>query len=223
MAVLKNFCTINPAIIFYPGDKVRTASEEGDIFAEASIEKVPAQFGVFSLPNLLAVLGLYQNPTMLIEDGKRLWIEEDSGGRRFFFTLSTETYLRKAARVLDNMNLEERFNAQAPDLFLGFKLSSSDLQACKQNMTTVGMPEAFFTGRDGRLLLRGTKRADPTFHSYEAEIGKIDRSLEFNLTFTFRKLQCLMDNDYLVDIAKNIIRFKTEKLTYYISPELETT
>ena len=48
--VLKNFATINPNLVFQPGQKLKTISESKTILASATIvEDFPQEFGVYDL------------------------------------------------------------------------------------------------------------------------------------------------------------------------------
>ena len=48
--VLKNFATINPNLVFKPGQKLKTISESKTILASAEIvEDFPTEFGIYDL------------------------------------------------------------------------------------------------------------------------------------------------------------------------------
>lgn len=71
--VLKNFATINPNLVFKPGQKLKTISESKTILATAEIvEDFPKEFGVYDLNEFLSVLSLIDNPTLEFED-KQYW------------------------------------------------------------------------------------------------------------------------------------------------------
>ena len=54
--VLKNFATINPNLVFKPGQKLKTISESKTILASAEIvEDFPTEFGVYDLNEFLSV------------------------------------------------------------------------------------------------------------------------------------------------------------------------
>jgi hypothetical protein len=67
--VLKNFATINPNVVFKPGQKLKTISESKTILASATIvEDFPQEFGVYDLNEFLSVLNLIDNPTLDFEE-----------------------------------------------------------------------------------------------------------------------------------------------------------
>ncbi len=83
--VLKNFATINPNLVFQPGQKLKTISESKTILASATIvEDFPQEFGVYDLNEFLSVLNLIDQPTLQFED-KSVLIQGSGQKIRYFF------------------------------------------------------------------------------------------------------------------------------------------
>ena len=67
--VLKNFASINPNLVFKPGQKLKTISEAKTILASADIvEDFPVEFGVYDLNEFLSVYNLIEDPELEFED-----------------------------------------------------------------------------------------------------------------------------------------------------------
>ena len=77
--VLKNFATINPNLVFKPGQELKTIAESKTIMASAKIvEDFPQEFGVYDLNEFLSVYSLIDNPTVEFED-KAMVISSGNG------------------------------------------------------------------------------------------------------------------------------------------------
>ena len=67
--VLKNFATVNPNVVFKPGQQLKTISEAKTILASAQIvEDFPQEFGIYDLNEFLSVYNLIEDPTLTFED-----------------------------------------------------------------------------------------------------------------------------------------------------------
>ena len=78
--VLKNFATINPNLVFKPGQRLSTISEAKTIMAKAEIvEDFPQEFGIYDLNEFLSVCGLIENPQLNFEE-KSVLISNTVGG-----------------------------------------------------------------------------------------------------------------------------------------------
>ena len=85
--VLKNFATINPNLVFTPGQKVKTISESKTILAQADItEDMPQEFGIYDLNEFLSVYNLVEQPTLTFEDKSVLINGANNQVVRYFFS-----------------------------------------------------------------------------------------------------------------------------------------
>ena len=67
--LLKNFSTINQGMLFLPGKQISTMSIMKNGFARASIEEeLPRRFALYSLPEFLGVLSLFNDPDIDLKD-----------------------------------------------------------------------------------------------------------------------------------------------------------
>ena len=77
--VLKNFASINPNLVFKPGQQLKTISEAKTILARATIvEDFPQEFGVYDLNEFLSVHSLIEDPALEFE-AKSVLIKNQSG------------------------------------------------------------------------------------------------------------------------------------------------
>ena len=85
MEVLKNFASINPNLVFQPGQTLKTISEAKNIMAVAeTVEDFP-EFGVYDLNEFLSVLNLISTPTLSYESNL-VKIESDVSKVKYFFS-----------------------------------------------------------------------------------------------------------------------------------------
>ena len=84
--VLKNFASINPNIVFQPGQQLKTISESKTIMARADIvEDMPKEFGIYDLNEFLSVFNLIENPALEFED-KSVLISTPEQKVRYYFS-----------------------------------------------------------------------------------------------------------------------------------------
>ena len=98
--VLKNFASINPNLVFKPGQKLKTISEAKTILSSADIvEDFPVEFGVYDLNEFLAVYNLIDSPELEFED-KSVLIKNSAGSRqqvRYYYSQPCLLYTSDAA------------------------------------------------------------------------------------------------------------------------------
>ena len=84
LQILKNYSTINHAILFQPGNVISTISSSKTVMAKATIEQtIPSSFAIYELSKFLATLSLFNDPDLKIEEN-RVVISE--GKRKINYT-----------------------------------------------------------------------------------------------------------------------------------------
>ena len=84
IAILKNYSTINPSVLFKPGNVLSTMSMQKSIFAKTTIkEVVERQFGIYELNKFLGVLSMFREPELRFFDS---FLEVFSGKQRVRYT-----------------------------------------------------------------------------------------------------------------------------------------
>ena len=157
--VLKNFATINPNIVFKPGQKLKTISESKTILASAEIvEDFPKEFGVYDLNEFLSVLSLIDNPTLEFED-KAVLVKGGGQKIRYFFSES------------DILTTPQK-DIQMPEPELGVNIEEDKLNQIRKAAAVLGHTELAITGSNGVITASVLDTRDSTSNLFEIELDK---------------------------------------------------
>ena len=209
--VLKNFATINPNIVFKPGQKLKTISESKTILASAEIvEDFPKEFGVYDLNEFLSVLSLIDQPTLEFED-KSVLIKGGNSSQqiRYFFS---------EADILTTPQKE----IQMPDPELGVNIEEDKLNQIRKAAAVLGHTELSLIGNNGLITASVLDTKDSTSNVFEIELDK-DNSCknEFQFVVSIPNLK-LLPGDYFVSISSKLISNWTNSnypVDYFIALE----
>lgn len=207
--VLKNFATINPNIVFKPGQKLKTISESKTILASADIvEDFPHEFGVYDLNEFLSVLSLIDNPTLEFED-KAVMVKGSGQKIRYFFSES------------DILTTPQK-DIQMPQAELGVNIEEDKLNQIRKAAAVLGHTELAITGNNGEVIASVLDTRDSTSNVFEIELDK-DNSCknEFNFVVSIPNLK-LLPGDYFVSISSKLISNWTNSnypVDYFIALE----
>ena len=207
--VLKNFSTINPNLVFKPGQQLKTISESKTILASATIvEDFPQEFGVYDLNEFLSVLSLIDQPTLQFED-KSVLIQGSGQKIRYFFSESD---------ILTTPQKE----IQMPDPELGVNIEEDKLNQIRKAAAVLGHTELAITGNNGIIEASVLDTRDSTSNVFEIELDK-DNSCknEFNFVVSIPNLK-LLPGDYFVSISSKLISNWTNSnypVDYFIALE----
>lgn len=173
MEVLQSFRDINPSIMFKPGHRVATISNNKNILAIANFPSTdfPSQAPIYDLSNLInsiRILGV---------NGK------DSPDVNF---------LEKRVDIVSNRSrikyyyAEPRMVTTPPDKIqtLGepvvtTTLTMSDLHRMNTVASTYQLPDVCFSGKDGQLTAIVTDKRNSSSNSMEIELGETDKDFCF--------------------------------------------
>lgn len=207
--VIKNFATINPSIIFKPGNEIKTISPQKTVAAIATIpDTIPSKACVYDASRFLSICSLYQEPDVQFED-KFCTISE--GKRRTRYVFADESM------VIAPPEKEIKFPSQ--DVVVDVQWS--DLQSVIKAAGVLNLPEIAFVGEDGSCYLRAVDSSNPTADSYGIELG--DANDRFQLIIKTENLK-LMPLNYKVTLSsKGISKFEGENIRYYIAIESKST
>ena len=207
--VLKNFATINPNLVFKPGQKLKTISESKTILASAEIvEDFPTEFGVYDLNEFLSVLSLIDNPTLEFED-KAVLVQGNGQKIRYFFSES---------EILTTPQKD----IQMPDPELGVNIEEDVLNQIRKAAAVLGHTELSIAGNDGVIKASVLDTRDATSNLFEIELDR-DNSCknEFNFVVSIPNLK-LLPGDYFVSISSKLISNWTNSnypVDYFIALE----
>ena len=208
IAVLKNFNTINPNILFKEGHVITTISSGKTILAKYEAdEDFNSSFGIYKLDKLLSVLSFFNEPEVVI-DSKSLSIKSNGQTAKIAFAdPSVLVYPQK-----DDIEL--------PSVDAEFDISENDINTITKAVAVMELPYVEFHGDGKHLFLRALDFKNPSGDAYSIEIGKSNK--KFSAIFNISNLK-LIPADYKVEVsAKGISKFSNEKMTYYVAVEKDS-
>ena len=211
--LIKNFAQINPAMIFRPGNVIRSMSNHQDVIGIASIENtIPARFAIGDLSKFLSVISLYDTDAELsVNEGKTVTIQ-GSNGRKFEYTLASE----KGIKII------EKDEVTMPPVISEFNLSAKDLNFLKKNVLVGGFSHIIFAADGKELRVKASNLNDQTSSVYDAVLCPINKT--FNMIFEDRKIANMLEYDYLISVNADIVRFKSSVgVEYYNAPKKGST
>ena len=208
MEVLKNFASINPNLVFQPGQTLKTISEAKNIMAVAeTVEDFP-EFGVYDLNEFLSVLNLISTPTLSYESNL-VKIESDVSKVKYFF--SDKEILTTPQKDIT-----------MPDAEFGVEISADIISQIRKAAAVLGHSELSISGEDGIIKLAVLDSKDSSANVFEMNLDA-DNSCKnkFNFILNIPNLK-LLDGDYFVTISSKLISQWTNSnypINYFIALE----
>jgi len=209
--VLKNYASINTALMFRKGNLLRTVSKEKTILAEATIdETIPADFGIFELNQLLSILSLHKEAPEVTLDGNDVIIKGYGDRSRI-------TY-----RCCDASNIKTPpdANIKVPSEDATFLLNEQDLAWVTKSASVLGCPNIAVVGKDGFLTLRLMDGQNDSAHS---DTLKVEVHTGPDCFFMFKTENWkMLPGTYKVTVSsKGVSHFENtaRKLQYWIALE----
>ena len=211
--VLKNFASINPNIVFQPGQQLKTISESKTIMARADIvEDMPKEFGIYDLNEFLSVFNLIENPALEFED-KSVLISTPEQKVRYYFS---ETDILTSPQK----------DIQMPNAELGVSLSEDILNQIRKAAAVLGHTELSLKGENGLVTASVVDTKDSTSNSYTIELDKDNQCKnDFEFIVSIPNLK-LLPGDYFVSISSKLISNWTNSnypIEYFIALEKNST
>lgn len=213
LSVLKNFSSINPSLLFHPGDTLFTVSPTKSILAKAKVDQsFERQFAIFDLSRFLGVMSLFDNPDLEFNERS---VRIVSGDREL-------DYRYADASTIISPDPNKQINLPAPEV--EFVLTSANLSDIQRALGALGMPEIAVAGDRTDLWLQVTDSKNPNGDSYRIKVGTTDK--KFHLVFKAENLK-LIPQDYQVKItSKGLSHFKGNQVIdvdYWIALEAKAS
>tara|TARA_R100001509_G_scaffold148398_1_gene106248 strand:- start:134 stop:829 length:696 start_codon:yes stop_codon:yes gene_type:complete len=219
--VLKNFASINPNIVFQPGQQLKTISESKTIMARADIvEDMPKEFGIYDLNEFLSVFNLIENPVLNFED-KSVLVSTQEGGTQLS-NLQKVRYYFSETDILTSPTKD----IQMPNAEVGVNLSEDILNQIRKAAAVLGHTELSLVGENGLVTASVVDTKDSTSNSYTIELDKDNvckNDFEFIVSIPNLKL---LPGDYFVSISSKLISNWTNSnypIEYFIALEKNST
>lgn len=206
LQVLKNFSSINPSILFRPGNVIRTITPTKTIFAKATLEQdFPSSFAIYDLSKFLSVLSLFDEPDLEIGE-KSVVIR--SGRKKVNYVFADPNTI---------VTPKEGKDVTLPPSIVSFELTNENLADATKALGILRHPEIAIVGDGESITLKTVNSKDPTADDYSIEVGETDKT--FSAIFKAENFR-LLPETYQVDITnQGISRFQSKDVEYYIAVE----
>ncbi len=214
--VLKNFASINPNLVFKPGQKLKTISEAKTILASADIvEDFPVEFGVYDLNEFLSVYNLIEDPELEFEDKSVLIKNSSVNNQKVRYFYSSPEILTTPQKDI-----------QMPEPEVGVNLSDDVLNQIRKAAAVLGHTELSIQGEGGVVTASVFDSKDATSNSFTMELDKDNACKnEFNFVVSIPNLK-LLPGDYFVSISSKLISNWTNSnypVEYFVALEKSST
>ena len=207
---MKNCSSINPNIVFEPGQKLKTICEAKNIMAIAeTVEDFP-EFGIYDLNEFLGVYSLFDADPELNFDEK--FVTVANGKSKVKYYAADPSVL--ASPTKDALPVDEDIK---------FDLPRSMYDMIMKTSSVLRSNDISIIGSDGKLSVVVADKKNATSNSWDAILGDTDKDFKVNFRIDNFKM---LDGDYEVTISKKrISKFasKMNDLTYFIAVEADST
>jgi len=209
LSILKNFASINPSIMFRPGDVLKTMSPNKTILAHAKLkDSVDGQFAIYDLSKFLSVLSLFDKPTLTAQD-KFMSIVD--GQQRVNYTFADPKNIVQASEK----------TPQVSDPEITFKLTQATLDRVQKAMGVLKLPELAVVGDRSTIFVEAVDLKNPSADNFAVVVGST--SHKFKMIFKSENIKVIA-GDYDVEISsKGISHFKGDDIDYWIVAEASST
>tara|TARA_Y100001970_G_C14234681_1_gene861020 strand:- start:521 stop:1195 length:675 start_codon:yes stop_codon:yes gene_type:complete len=214
VSVLKNFSSINPSVLFQPGQVIKTVSPQKTVMASAAVEEnFPVEGAVYDLPRFLGVLSLFEEPDLIFHDNL---VEVREGRKAINYTFADKQMIIAPP--------EKDIQFPTPEVELD--IAWSEFNGVMRASSVLGLPEIAVEAKDGEINLTALDSKNPTADTYGSAIG--ESAEEYRFVFRVENLK-LMNLDYRVAISdKGIAKFNSinsngPAMEYYIATEVNST
>ena len=204
-AVLKNFSTINPSIMFKPGSVITTISPTKTIMAKATVDQTfESQFAIYDLSRFLSTLSLFNDPELEIAD-KHVTIS--SQGKRMRYGFADPSVIISAPEK----------EIKLPSVDVTFRLTNESLSDVIKGLSVLRLPEIAIVGDGEDINLQAVDSKNSSSDVYSISVGKSDK--KFRMIFKAENIK-VIPGDYDVEISsKGISHFKGGVAEYWIAVE----
>lgn len=213
-AILKNFATIQPNIVFRAGNTVKTIAEAKNIVAKATItEDIPQDFGIYDLNDFLSSMSLFSQPTVqFAADGKSASLAEGKSSLTYYF--SDET----------NLTFPQK-DVAMPAIDVSFTLTADTLKSLQRATSLLSVSTISVEDAGTGIVVRVKDPKNSTSNSYGTEVEGNNGGHRFKFHFDISNFK-ILPGDYDVEISGKLIshfKHKTLPVEYWIALEKTST
>jgi hypothetical protein len=220
LEILKNFSTIQSNLLIREGTVLETVSESRNIVAKATVADVfPQDFGIWDLPQFLALLSLFTKPSLDFKD-KFVIVKEGSND-------GIKSALKFYSAAASMLTTPKTTQLDMEGTKVTFDLSAEKIKAVMTAAGTLGVDDLQFAS-DGSLITLAALDKDEAktsaSNSYTLPIEEDSEETKFCIYLT-ASLFRMIDDDYEVQLgAESISQFKSKNrdLTYWMAPTIDS-
>jgi hypothetical protein len=203
--VLKSFATINPSIVFKPGNTIATISPTKTILAKAKVQQdFDAVFGIGDLGRFLSTLSLFENPSMELSDSAVLI---KGNGRKITYRFTS----------LDVIMTPPDKEIKFPEAEVSFRLEGVELQEVQKALAVLTLPEVAVVGDGKSIMLQAIDSKNPSADNYSVVVGETKDT--FRMIFLAENLKVLPGSYDVLISSRGLSKFSNDELEYYIAVE----
>lgn len=197
VAVLKNFATINPSILFKAGDIISTVSPLDTIATRAQVKDTfERDFAIYDLSRFLGTLSLFkETPDITVNDTQ---LQLKSGKQRAKYTLA-EPSMIKAKNAYRTITLK--------DIIATLQIKD-DINTIVKASGTMQLPDCIFSSDGDKLFCCLSDSKNPTSDIFEIEVeGSTSKEFEIKLKVENIKLMDGINYTIQVPDSKRVLQF----------------
>lgn len=211
VTLLKNFASINPSIIFTPGNTLRTISGSRSVFAYGPItQSIPKQAALGDIAKFLNVISLFEHPEVEFHEKTLTVGDKGDPTKTSTFTYADPIYLTA---------LPEK-DVVLKKVEVSFQLSKAEITKIMKACSIFEQPDIAIEGDGNVITIRSTNSDSPVVDGFASIVGKTHRV--FNLIFQRENLP-LIPADYTVDLSTKNVQFKSTVVTYIATSKSSAT
>lgn len=207
LQILKNFASINPSLLFTPGNVISTiAPLTRAVMAEATVEETfPSEFAIFDLSKLLAIISLFESPDIEINSSS-LTVSQGSQSVDFRFAD------KNSIVAPPNKKLE------LADPEIKFTLPAATYYGLMKAQGVLALPEIAVQGDHTGIYIATIDSKNPSNNTYRVQVAE-SNGHNFDMIFRADNLK-IVNIDYEVQISSvGISHFKGDGVEYWVATE----
>lgn len=207
LQILKNFASINPSLLFKPGNVISTiAPLTKAVKAEATVaETFPSEFAIYDLSKLLAVISLFDSPDIQINSNS-LTVSQGSQSVDFRFA-DKNSIVAPPDKKLTLPNPE-----------IAFTLPAATYHGIMKALGVLQLPEIAVQGDDSGIYIATVDSKNSSSNTYRVQVAE-SNGHKFDMIFRADNLK-VMNIDYEVQISsRGISHFKGDGVEYWVATE----
>ncbi len=207
--ILKNFASINPSILFKPGNKLATISAGKTVMARANInQKFNDAFAIYDLSRFLGTVSLFTDPELTVKDK---YMEISQGKRKINYTFTEPSLIVTPP--------DKEINLPNPEV--SFKIDTTELNEVLKALSVLSLPEIAVVGDGLRITVQAIDSKNPSGDVYSVDVGETKSN--FRMIIRAENVK-LLPGDYSVQISsKGLSHFKSADVEYFIAVESNST